>query len=87
MVEKRHRITPVLLGLSSAVTVFDEEEIVAGDIVKIELEPEVFKMMHEAGGLWIDAMTKVIICNKLMYTFRYKGCYKRGGRIILKHSQ
>ena len=41
-------------------TVFDEEEIVAGDIVKVDLDPEVFKMMHEAGGLWRDSMTNVI---------------------------
>ena len=61
IIDKRHKITPLLLGLSSAVTVFDEEEIVAGDIVKVELNPEVFKMMHEAGGLWNDAMTEVII--------------------------
>ena len=40
-------------------TVFDEEEIVAGDFVKVELDPEVFKMMHEACDLWSDSMTKV----------------------------
>ena len=42
-------------------TVFDEEEIVAGDIVNVELDPEVFKMMHEARDMWQDYMTKVIV--------------------------
>ena len=42
---------PVFQGLVTAVTVVDEEEIVAGDMVKTELDPEVFKMMHEAVDL------------------------------------
>ena len=46
-------------GLGAAVTVFDEEEIVAGDFVKVELDPEVFKMMHDAAGLWNDNLTEV----------------------------
>ena len=64
------RIFLVLSGLSSAVIVFDEEEIVAGDIVSIELDPEVFKMIHEAGGLWNDSMTEVIVL--MYYTCRYR---------------
>ena len=46
-------------GLNAAVTIFDEEEIVAGDIVKVELDLEVFKMMQEAAGLRSDVITKV----------------------------
>ena len=41
-------------------TVFDEDEIVAGDVVKIELDPEVFKMIHESASLWTDDLTAVI---------------------------
>ena len=33
----------------------------AGDLVKVELDLEVFKMMHDAAGLWSGGMTKVII--------------------------
>ena len=54
------KIPLVLSGLSSAVTVFDEEEIVAGDFVMVELDPEVFKMMNEARYMWNDSMTMVI---------------------------
>ena len=50
-----------LSGLGAAVTAFDEEEIVAGDIVKVELDPDVFKMMHEAAGLWKDSLSQVIL--------------------------
>lgn len=39
-------------GLGAANTVFDEEAIVAGDIVRTVLDPEVFQRMHEAAGLW-----------------------------------
>ena len=47
-------------GVNAAVTIFDEEEIVAGDIVKVELDLEVFKMMQEAAGLTSDVIiTKV----------------------------
>ena len=46
-------------GLNAAVTIFDEEEIVAGDIVKVELDLEVFKMMQEAAGLTSDGITQV----------------------------
>ena len=55
----------VFSGLSAAVTVFDEEEIVAGDFVKVELDPEVFKMMQKAAGLWSDDMTAVSLFNVL----------------------
>ena len=48
-------------GPSAAVTIFDEEEIVSGDLVNVELDLEVFKMMHQAAGLWVDDLTKVII--------------------------
>ena len=48
-------------------TVFDEEEIVAGDFVKTELDPEVFKMMHEAAGLWDRGMQLVT------FTYRRTG--------------
>ena len=47
-------------GLGAAVTAFEEEEIVAGDMVKVELDPEVFKMMHEAADLWKDDLSMVI---------------------------
>ena len=40
-------------------TVFDEEEIVAGDIVKTELDSEVLKMMHEAAALWMTGISQV----------------------------
>ena len=43
-------------GLNAAVTIFNEEEIVAGDIVKVELDLEVFKMMQEAAGLRSDGI-------------------------------
>ena len=34
---------------------FDENEIiVAGDVITVSLDPDVFKMMQEAIGLWID---------------------------------
>ena len=49
----------LLAGLGAAVTIFDEEEIVAGDFVKTELDPEVFKMMHVAAGLWNNRMPLV----------------------------
>ena len=32
----------------------------AGDFVMVELDLEVFKMMHEPAGLWSDHMTMVI---------------------------
>ena len=32
-----------LSGRGASVTVFDEEEIVAGDLVKVNLDPEVFE--------------------------------------------
>ena len=47
-------------GFNAAVTIFDEEEIVAGDIVKVELDLEVFKMMQEAAGLTSDGIIKVL---------------------------
>ena len=31
----------------------------AGDFVKVELDRELFKMMHEAAGLWSDDMSVV----------------------------
>ena len=31
----------------------------AGDFVKVELDRELFKMMHEAVGLWNDTMSVV----------------------------
>ena len=48
-----------LSGFDAAVTIFDEEEIVAGDFVKVELDPDVFKMMHEAAGLWTNETSLV----------------------------
>ena len=41
-------------------TVFNEKEIVAGDFVKVDLDPKVFKVMNEAGGLSGDSLTMVI---------------------------
>ena len=58
-------------GLSAAVTIFDEEEIVAGDLVKVELDLEVFKMMHEAAGLWNKLMTEVILLLAIVYMTVY----------------
>ena len=58
-----------LSGLGAAVTVFDEEEIVAGDIVKVELDPDVFKMMHEAALLWNDTLSQVIRVLIVYYTY------------------
>ena len=52
-----------LSGLGATVTIFDEEEIVAGDLVKVELDPDVFKMIHEAASLWDDSMAGVITSN------------------------
>ena len=54
-------VTPPLIssGLNAAVTIFDEEEIVAGDLVRVELDLEVFKLMQEAAGLTSDGITKV----------------------------
>ena len=43
-------------------TVFNEDNIVAGDLVKVELDPEVFKMMHKAAGLWTDSLSLVNQC-------------------------
>ena len=31
---------------------FDEDEIVAGDVITVALDLDVFKMMQEAIGLW-----------------------------------
>ena len=50
----------LLSGLSAPVTVFDEEEIVAGDVVKVVLDPEVFQMMHEAALLWNAQSSQVL---------------------------
>ena len=58
-------------GLSAAVTIFDEEEIVAGDLVKVEFDLEVFKMMHEAAGLWNELMTEVILLLAIVYMTVY----------------
>ena len=54
-------MSPLLIssGLNAAVTIFDEEEIVTGDIMKVELDLEVFKMMQEAAGLTSDDITQV----------------------------
>ena len=46
-------------GCSATVAPFDEEEIVVGDLVKVELDPELFKMMHKAAGVWKDNMSAV----------------------------
>ena len=46
-------------GLNADVTIFDEEEIVAGDIVTVELDLEVLKMMQKTAGLPSDGITKV----------------------------
>ena len=47
------------LGCGSTVTTFDEDEIVAGDLVKVELDLELLKMMHESVGLWSSTMSEV----------------------------
>lgn len=38
---------------------FDEDEIVAGDVITVELDLDVFKIMHQAVGLWMDIKEKV----------------------------
>ena len=50
----------LLSGLGAPVTVFDEKKIVAGDIVKTELDPEVFQMMQQAAGLRNTGNLKVL---------------------------
>ena len=52
-------LTSLSLGCVSTVTTFDEDEIVAGDLVKVELDLELFKMMHESVGLWSSIMSEV----------------------------
>ena len=58
-------------GLSAAVTVFDEVEIVAGDLVKVELDLDVFTMMQEAAGLRSDGMREVILSLAIVYMTVY----------------
>ena len=47
------------LGCGASATNFDEDEIVSGDLVRVELDPELFKMMHESVGLWTSATSEV----------------------------
>lgn len=47
-----------LSGVGAPMTVF-EQEIIAGDIVRTELDHELFKMMHEAVGLWNLSISNV----------------------------
>ena len=59
----------ILSGLSAAVTIFDMEEIVAGDLVTVELDVEVFRLIHEAAGRWNDGMTVVILSLAIQYVY------------------
>ena len=43
-------------------TYFNEDEIVAGDLIKVDLDPEVFRMMQEAIGQWDDNISQVYVC-------------------------
>lgn len=38
---------------------FNEDEIVAGDVITVELDLDVFKIMHQAAGQWMDVKAKV----------------------------
>lgn len=51
--------SPQISQLGSTAEIFCEDEIVAGDIIAVELDPEVFRMMHEAIGVWYDNMANV----------------------------
>ena len=48
-------------GSDAPLVFFDEEEIVAGDVVTMELELEVFKVIQEANYLWEESMAQVIL--------------------------
>ena len=62
-------------GLGAAVTIFDENEIVAGDLVMVELDLDVFKMIHEAAGIWKDFMKVVTLFQNLCtLAVLYEGC-------------
>lgn len=54
-----HIYTSVLCAGSDTVHFFDEEEIVAGDVVSVKLDPEVFKMIQEARHRWEEQMSEV----------------------------
>lgn len=38
-----------------------EDELAAGDIVRVELDFEVFKAMHKEEHLWVEVLSKVVI--------------------------
>ena len=38
-----------------------EEEVAAGDIVRVELDPEVFKSMHESYHIWSNEFEMVCV--------------------------
>ena len=40
-------------------SILKEDELVAGDVVMVGLEPDMFKMIHDATNLWVDSMTEV----------------------------
>ena len=44
---------------ASLSSVFNEDEIVAGDLVMVDLDPDMFKMMHDGSNLWVDSMFEV----------------------------
>ena len=46
---------------------FCEDEIVAGDIITIELDPDVFKMIQEAANCWSDEMALVRMLHEVVY--------------------
>ena len=38
---------------------FNEDEVVAGDVIVVDLDVEVSKTIHEAAGLWNDLVSSV----------------------------
>ena len=46
----------------------------AGDFVKVELDRELFKIMHEAAGLWNDRLSVVRRLYFILYKTTSKSC-------------
>ena len=47
-------------GSAARVAYFNDDVIVSGDMVKVELDPEVFKAIHQANQLWGDSLIQVL---------------------------
>ena len=54
-----NQCTYVSLPVGGQAEAFCEDEIVAGDVITVGLDPDVFKMMHEATDLWSDSLAEV----------------------------